>query len=462
MGLRRYMSDMRVTNFLLAALVLAGVVTGFAQAPEEDFQVYSDPPRLLLTKQRLKLLQRERERQSMRWDQFNALIEGDAPMPEPGFAYALHYRISGNAASGRKAVEWALGNAKDLRQLALVYDWCGPVMNKTQSDRLAAKIEQALAAPVSSDIAAQSARVLAALAIADRLPKQGEGTLRPIVEKWWRGEIAPALKAGKNAIPRERTYALFEMMHALLDNLKIDLRESASAYFKEFTTDHLAGHYPASFPAAENEYRVPVFTRDGDPDLEEAALSRAAELAMVAYDNNAQQSQFLQGWLMQDRFIMKGAFGSVYEFLWANPYQPGLSYFHMPLVFHNADTGRVFARTSWDEDATWIGFFDGRLQMFRDGQVQSLKPGVKVNPVRVGEAVLMSAPVGDSFKVEIDSEALFLLGLAPRTTYEMEIDDQEMVEIETDAGGTLVISVPADLHAEARIRKRPAVLSTAR
>lgn len=456
------MRDLRSTNSFLAALVLAAVAIGFAQTPEEDFQVYGDPPRLLLTKQRLKLLQREKERQTMRWEQFNALIEGDAPMPEPGFAYALHYRVAGNAASGRKAVEWALGNAKDLRQLALVYDWCGPVMNKTQSDRLAAKIEQALATPASSDIAAQSARALAVLAIADRLPKQGEATLRPIVEKWWRGEIVPALKAGKNVLPRERTYPLFEMMHALLDNVKVDLRESAFDYFKQFTTDHIAGHYPATFPAAENEYRIPVYTRDGDPNLDEAALSRAAELAMVAYDNNAQSSQFLQGWLMQDRFIMKGAFGSVYEFLWANPYQPGLSYFHMPLVFHNADTGRVFARTSWDEDATWIGFFDGRLQMFRDGQVQSLKPGVKVNPVRVGEALLMSAPAGDFFKVPIDSEALFLLGLTPRAAYEIEIDDQEMVELETDAGGTLVISVPADLQAEARIRKRPAVLSTAR
>ena len=77
-------------------------------------------------------------------------------------------------------------------------------------------------------------------------------------------------------------------------------------------------------------------------------MARAAEMAMVAYDDNALESQYLQGWLMQDRFLMRGGWG-VYEFLWANPYQPGLSYFHMPLVFHEVATGHLFARTSWDK-----------------------------------------------------------------------------------------------------------------
>jgi hypothetical protein len=426
-------------------------------AQDEDFRVYSESPRLLLGKQRLRLLQRERDRQSPRWEQFAALIEGGAPMPEPGLAYALHYRVSGNAASGRKAVDWALGPANDLRQLALVFDWCGPLLNKQQGDRLAARIEQGMRAASGASVTAQRARVLAAIALADRLPDQGQAVLRDVVERWWRKEMVPALNQGKPPFARTGTYALFEMMHALQDNLRIDLREYASAYFKQFTVDHLAGHYPAPFPAAENLYRIPVYTREGEPDLDEAALSRAAGLAMVAYDNNAQASQYLQGWLMQDPYVMHGALGSVYEFLWANPYQPGLSYFHLPLVFHDEALGRVFARTSWDDDATWIGFFDGRLQMFRDGQVQVLKAGAAASPVRVGDAVLMNAPAGDAFRVNIESEALFLLGLQPRTVYEVEIDDEELAEIETDAGGTLVISSPPELQAEARVRKRPAI-----
>jgi hypothetical protein len=438
----------------LVAAALGTLSLKHLNAQDEDFRVYGEAPRLLLTKQRLRLLQRERERKSGRWEQFAALVEGGAPMPEPGFAYALHYRVSGNASIGKKAVEWALGKANDLRQLALVFDWCGPVMTKEQIEALGSKIERALRAPPGDGVASQAARVLAAAAIADRSADLGQAELRRVVERWWRGQIVPTLASVRPALTRKDTYPLFEMMHVLQDNLRIDLRESAKDYFRQFTVDHIAGHYPASFPAAENEYRIPVFTREGEPDLEEAAMSRAAGLEMVAYDNNAQPSQFLQGWLMQDQYVMRGALGCVYEFLWANPYQPGLSYFHIPLVFHDAGRGHVFARTSWDDDATWIGFFDGRLQLFRNGQVQTLKAGSAAKPVRIGEALLMSAPAGNEMRVMLDSEATFLLGLEPRAAYEIEIDDEELSELETDSGGTLVISAPAGFQAEARIRKR--------
>src|SRR5207244_1027606 len=134
--------------------------------------------------------------------------------------------------------------------------------------------------PPGFDLRRQSARVLAAIAIADKLPDQGNAILKAAVENWWRKESVPALNSGKIAWPREQTYAFFEMAHALQDNLRIDLRESAGGYFRQFTVDHLAGHYPAPFPAAENQYRVPVFVREGEPNLDEAALARAAELAM--------------------------------------------------------------------------------------------------------------------------------------------------------------------------------------
>ena len=77
-------------------------------AADEDFHVYRDAPRLLLTPQRLRLLQRERERQSPRWEQFDALISGGAPMTEPGFAWALDYQVTRQAPAARKAIEWAL------------------------------------------------------------------------------------------------------------------------------------------------------------------------------------------------------------------------------------------------------------------------------------------------------------------------------------------------------------------
>jgi len=454
-----------VIRFCLLPVALAGLlslpVPLPAQPPaDEDYHVYTDSPRLLLTKQRLRLLQRERQRQSMRWQQFDALISGGAALPEPGFASALYYQVARDPASARKAIDWALSDAadpqKDLRQLALVFDWCAPAMSKPQADRLGSKIERALAAPAPAvdDIRRHSARAIAAIAIADRLPDHADQALRVELVDWWNGQVVKRILNGEPAIPREQFYFLYEMFHAVRDNLKIDLREPAGAYFKTLPVDQIAGHYPSPLEAPENEYRVPVYIRDGEPDLTDAARSRAAEMAMVAFDDNALESQYLQGWLMQDRFLMKGGLGAIYEFLWANPYQPGLSYFHIPLVFHEASTGHVFARTSWDEDATWVGYFDGRLQMFADGHIQTLRAGAATKPVRIGDALLISAENKDTAKFRATAEAVFVLNLVPRSTYEVEIDDQEMSEAATDVGGTLVLSFPENADAGVRIRKR--------
>jgi hypothetical protein len=430
-----------------------------AQNADEDFKVYSDAPRLLLGKQRLRLLQREKERDSVRWQQFDALVTGGAPLPEPGFALALHYQVSTQASSGKRAVEWALGDkADDLRQLALVFDWCGKAMTPTQASDLSKKILRILTTgPMPDDTRRQSARALAAIAIADQLPDHGEKILKEIVEDWWRAKRLKNLASGRAPFQREDTYAMYEMFHALRDNLKLDLRDGAPEYFEQLPIDHLVSHYPPPFSAPENEFHVPAYVRTGTPDLAEAALSRAAELAMVAFDNNAQEVQFVQGWLMEDRFIMRGALGTPYEFLWANPYQPGLSYEKLPLVFHDVKTGRLFARTSWEEDATWMGYFDGQLQLFRDGQLQVLKAGSSAKPVRVGDTLLETAPVPSSdgtIRFTAESETMFLLGLAPSAHYDVEVDDEELREETTDAGGTLKLTLPAEVQAGVRIRRR--------
>jgi hypothetical protein len=244
------------------------------------------------------------------------------------------------------------------------------------------------------------------------------------------------------------------MLHVLRDNVKMDLRESAAGYFKDLPLAHMTGHYPAPFTGAENEFLVPVYLHDGDPDPADAAMSRAAALAMVAYDTNAPDSQLLQGWLIRDRFIMRGSLGSVYEFLWANPYQPGLNYDHAPLVFHEPYTGEVFARTSWDEDATWIGYFDGRVQLFQNGRLQTLRQGAAVSPVQVGTATLTSAPAKNSAQFHVANETLFVLGLAPRSEYAVEIDDQELELLDTDAGGTLSVPISGNGEVGVRVKLR--------
>ena len=109
---------------VLLSLPCPGQTTPPAAAKQdEDFQVYTEHPRLFLPARRLKLLKRERERTSIRWHQFETLVAGRAPMTEPGFAWSLYYQISGREEFGKQAVQWSLGaGATDLRQLALVFD----------------------------------------------------------------------------------------------------------------------------------------------------------------------------------------------------------------------------------------------------------------------------------------------------------------------------------------------------
>ena len=110
---------------------------------------------------------------------------------------------------------------------------------------------------------------------------------------------------------------------------------------------------------------------------------------MVAFDSNAPGSQILQGWLMNDHFLLRGTFGAPYEFLWANPYQPGLSYFQAPLVIHDTLFGRLFVRSSWDESAVWLGSFAGELQTFQDGAVAALDPHAAAEPLDLGRAMIL-------------------------------------------------------------------------
>lgn len=455
---------MRGGRFVTALLLFAA---SLLWAQNEEFAVYTEAPRLLLRPARLRLTQRERERQSIRWQQFDSLITGGANIPEPGFAYALHYRVAQQPAIGKQAVDWALSEKANpsqpghLRQLAMVYDWCQPMMSPQELDRLGAKIERGLTTPAGFDIRAQpvevaAARAFAASALADRLPDHGSGVIKPIVVDWWREGVVAKLKSGGSGVPRESVYALFELLHVIRDTVQIDLRDDARDFFHELPTDHLVSHYPAPIVTAENLFRIPIYVRNGEPQLNDSVLSRAAEFAMVAYDSNAAENQFLQGWLMQDRYIMRGALGSPYEFLWANPYQPGLSYFQVPLVYHNAESGHLFARTSWDDDATWLGYFEGNLQLFKDGQVQTLRRGAVADPVRVGDALILPArtPGPDGFvRFRAEAEAIFVIGLAPRSTYTVEIDDQELREESTDTGGTLVIGLPENVAPAVRIRK---------
>lgn len=440
----------RVLALALAAFVPAGAA--------EDYQVYTEHPRILLGRSRLRLLKRDRERSAPRWQQFEALIEGQARMPEGPLADALYYRVAENREAGQRAVRWALGKGpNDLRHMALVFDWCQDLLNETERRALAGRLRDGLEhAAKDAGLPAVRARVLAAVAVAGHDPDPSAGALARIIEDWWQGRIVPELKSGRDPLPAAHYYSLLEILHVIRDNLNIDLRRDAPEYFEEIAARRLLGYYPASYPAGENDYRIPAGPLRGEPDLVEAALARATDLAIVAYDLNSPGGQLLQGWLMNDRFQMCGPFGAPYELIWANPYQPGLSYYHAPLVFHDSKYGRLFVRSSWEEDAAWLGTIEGRVQTFREGRrgVLEVKPGPA--PVSLTEALVFFAGPELRFKARLQAEEqVFVLGLKPRCRYQVEVDDQELVETAADPGGILEVELPPHAATAFRLREAP-------
>jgi hypothetical protein len=442
----------RAIIFSLLAALWAAPVTG----QNQPLRVDTEHPRIFLGARRLKLLRRERERQSLRWNQFNLLMAGKAPMPEPGFADALYYQVSGDREAGDRAVAWALGAGADLRQLALVFDWCQPLLSEAQSKALAAKLARAMEkARADSSAGSVRSRFLAAVALAGHVPQTPERELEDVVHSWWEGRVAPALNQGKPSIRREDSYALMEILHATRDNLDLDLREGCPHFFRDLPMVHLLSYYPATYPAAENEYRIPATLHPTpEPDLRRAVLSRAAELSMVAYDTNEAGSQMLQGWLMNDNFLLRGTFGAPYEFLWANPYQPGLSYYHAPLVWHDSLLGRLFVRSDWEESASWLGFFDGEAQLFEEGRVKVIDARMAAEPLAFPAAVIVFGAHATKFKVAVENaQPVFVVGLKPGENYAIEVDDEEMDEAPADPGGILALDLPQKAETGVRFRK---------
>jgi len=450
------MTRIRIAGLLLTCWAPCLAAQTGAVPADEPVMVATEHPRLFLRPARLRLLKRERDRSSARWMQFQTLMVGKAPMPEPGFAEALYHQVTGDAEAGRRAIAWALGPGADLRQQALVFDWCQDLSTEAQRRDLAARLQKGIAAPppANETVAQVRSRVLAAVAVFDHVPQAPQRELERVVRAWWGGKIVPALKAGRSAIARDDAEPLWEMLHAIRDSTNIDLREAVPRFFKDFPVEHLMSYYPALYPAPENDYRIGLTRRTGEPDLQLAALSRVAEMEMVALDVNAPETQVLQGWLMHDKFMLKGTFGAPYEFLWANPYQPGLSYYHVPLIYHNPDFGKLFVRSNWDDDADWFGYFDGVMQRFSEGRLTPLNPKLMTAPISLKEAAIVFGPQARKFQMTLDEEqAVFVMGLEPRRAYDVEIDDEEMFEAETDPGGILALDLPHGKEVGVRIHE---------
>ena len=78
----------------------------------------------------------------------------------------------------------------------------------------------------------------------------------------------------REAIARDDGYALMEILHVVRDNFNQDLREAAPGFFTDLPTVQLLSYYPATYPAGENDYRIPAAPQQRLPGLNSARCQR--------------------------------------------------------------------------------------------------------------------------------------------------------------------------------------------
>ncbi len=170
--------------------------------------------------------------------------------------------------------------------------------------------------------------------------------------------------------------------------------KSPASFFKDFPIEHLMSYYPAAFRGAGK--RLPHRRRAqlGEPDLRLAALSRAADLAMVAYDTNAPETQLLQGWLMHDqvhaaRHVRRALRVPVGQSLSARPQLLSRCRWSITTPISAACS----CAPSWEDSAWWFGYFDGvDAECSATASVTRAQSQADRKPVSFGERVVCFGP----------------------------------------------------------------------
>ena len=115
-------------------------------------------------------------------------------------------------------------------------------------------------------------------------------------------------------------------------------------------------------------------------------------------------------------------------------------------MFHDPNSGALFVRSGWDEDADWFGLYAGVAEWFHDGHITIVNQGASGSsapkPLQLGDTSVILGRAPFQFAME-GGGTLLVIGLKPREKYLVETDDEEMREISTDRAGTFVLQYPA-------------------
>lgn len=326
-------------NVLLAGL-LALSLACFSQGAAEADELAPHTPKLLLSAKLLRRLKRDRDRQTPRWLAFEKRVKSVPDSPERGFELALYYAITGDESCAKEALAWATAHPCERRQRALVRDWTGE-------------------SPTGSCAAPASLRDQAFEQI---VSGADTGSLAEKV----RSEFIPNL--AKNGIPSSADlYATVELLSALRSNGDSDIRNAAPQFFRNLPVEFLLSLRP---DAVEK------------PDW----MTHIAALALITVDPNLEASQFLQGWGMEEHQTLRDGPGVGYEFLWADPYLPGIAYQNLDPWLYDPDGKRLFARSDWSVNACWISISGSGVKEL------NCPPGWRDKPIQFGTMKLTPMP----------------------------------------------------------------------
>jgi hypothetical protein len=363
---------------LLAALTWMSVL-GLNVANAQE----GSGPRLLLTSRRLHRLKLDRQRQTDRWLNFEQRVKGTEDSPQRGFELALFYAVSGDESTGRAAVAWAIAHPLETEQRLLVADWCGAVLTAAERETLSS------AAPPASD-PADLARNLLFQAVV-----RGQDPTADFKSAW--DTALKSLKKDPSAWRPEQLYSLYEAIAAMQTNFHTDLRRESSDLFSQLPAIFLLSLSPEQ--------------------LEQPSWrTRMAGLIMVNVDPNLQASSFVQGWAMEDPKQQKQGPGVGYEFLWADPYLPGLGYFNMEPWVYLPDSSFLIARAGWEPQACSIKQTPGKFEPLH------CDPNIQSRPATFGKLVLLPMRQPCTSVKSDPSRTVILAELRPGSEVSWKID----------------------------------------
>ncbi len=377
---------------LLVRLSLACLVASVAAQAQETPHI----PSLLLTPKLLRRLQRDRERQTVRWQNFELRVQTVSDSPERGFELALYSVVAHDEQRGKEAIAWALAHKCQRRQAALVLDWMGEAIPPDQRKLLAQPSCQIPAA--ANRTAGVRNNVFRAIAT-DQDPQ-------PSIRAGW-----PAFRQdvhNTRLLAPKTLYEMCEFLLAARSSTRNDLRNDEPQFFS-----HLPKEFLLSLKPDQVEH----------PDW----MAHIAALALVSIDPNLENSQFLQGWAMEDSQTLRDGPGVAYEFLWADPYLPGIAYQNMdPWTYDPA--GILFARDNWDAKSCWMAISPVGTQ-----QINCETSPVQARQFGTLKLLAIASPCLN-VSARINNQSVIVSSLKPKAPVTFERNKQRTTE-QADPGG---------------------------